>query len=77
MELNLRREKVMISGTWGVFFQRTPVFFKSLLDTQAGWPRCYINVRHCGGLSMALLQLKEPLELFVKRREFLPGIIAI
>ena len=32
-----------------------------------------INVRRCGGLSMVLLQLKDPLELFVKRREFLPG----
>ena len=25
-----------------------------------------------GGLSMVFLQLKDPLELFVKRREFLP-----
>ena len=32
----------------------------------------YINVRHCGELSM-VLQLKDPLELFVKSREFLPG----
>ena len=42
--------------------------FKTLLDPQAGWPGCYINVRCCGGLSMVLLQLKDPLELFVKRR---------
>ena len=27
----------------------------------------------CGGLSMVLLQLKDPLELFMKSREFLPG----
>ena len=47
--------------------------FESPLDPQAGWPGCYINVPHCRGLSMVLLQLKYPLELFVKRREFLPG----
>ena len=45
----------------------------SPLDPQAGWPGRYINVRRCGGLSMVLLQLKDPLQLFVKRREFLPG----
>ena len=33
----------------------------------------YINVRRCGGLSMVLLQLKDPLELFVKSIEFPPG----
>ena len=33
----------------------------------------YINVWHCGGLSMVLLQLKDPLELLIKRREFLRG----
>ena len=42
-----------------------------------GWPGRHIymniNVRRYGGLSMVLLQLKDPLELFVKRREFLPG----
>ena len=40
-----------------------------------GWPGCYmyINVRHCGGLSMVLLPLKALLELFVKRMEFLPA----
>ena len=38
-----------------------------------GWPGCYINVWCCGGLSMAVLQLKDPLESFVKRRQFLPG----
>ena len=31
----------------------------------AGWPGRFINVRHCGGLSMVHLQLKDPLELFV------------
>ena len=40
---------------------------------QPGWPGRYINVRHCGVLSMVLLQLKDPLELFAKRKEFLPG----
>ena len=34
---------------------------------------CIINVRHGGGLLMVLLLLKDPLELFMKRREFLPG----
>ena len=47
--------------------------FESPLDPQAGWPVCYIHVRRCGGQSMVLLQLKDPLELFVKRREFLPS----
>ena len=42
--------------------------FETPLDPQAGWPGRYINVRCCGGLSMVLLQLKDPLELFVKRR---------
>ena len=32
-----------------------------------------LYVRHCGGLHSDLLQLKDPLKLFVKRREFLPG----
>ena len=31
-----------------------------------GWTDCYINVLRCGGLSMVLLQLKDPLELFLK-----------
>ena len=31
--------------------------------TKAGWPGRYINVRPCGGLSMVLLQLKDPLKL--------------
>ena len=44
------------------------------LDPQAGWPGRYINVWPCRWLSsMVLMQLKDPLELFVKRREFLPG----
>ena len=46
---------------------------RSQNDPQAGGPGRYINVRHCGGLSMVLLQLKDPLELFLKSREFLPG----
>ena len=37
----------------------------------AGCSGRYINVQRCGGLSMVLLQLKDPLELFMKRREFL------
>ena len=47
--------------------------FESPLDPQAGWPGRYINVRHCRGLPMVLLQQKDPLELLVKSREFLPG----
>ena len=46
--------------------------FESPLDPQAGWPGRYINVRCCGGLPMAFLQQESQLELFVKRREFLP-----
>ena len=38
-----------------------------------GCPGCYINVGHRGALSMVLLQPKDPLELFVKRREFPSG----
>ena len=41
-------------------------------SASAGWTGHCINVRRCGVLSMVLLQLKDPLELFVKRREFLP-----
>ena len=37
----------------------------------AGWPGHFINEWCCGGLSVVPLQLKDPLELFVKRREFL------
>ena len=33
----------------------------------------YINMQHCGGLPMVFLQLRDPLELFIKRMEFLPG----
>ena len=40
---------------------------------EAGWPGHYINVRRYSGLSMVPLQLKDPLELFVMRREFLPS----
>ena len=46
--------------------------FESPLDLQAGWPGRFINVRRCWGLSVVLLQLKDPLELIVKSREFLP-----
>ena len=42
---------------------------------QAGWHGRYINMQHCEGLSMVLLQLKDSLELFMKRREFLPGSV--
>ena len=38
-----------------------------------GWPGRYINVWHCGRLTMVLLQLKVPLKQFVKRKEFLSG----
>ena len=38
-----------------------------------GSPGHYINVQRCRGLSMVFLQLRAPLELFVKGREFLPG----
>ena len=41
--------------------------------SQAGWPGRCINVWRCRGLSMVILQLKDPLELFVKSREFLTG----
>ena len=34
--------------------------FESALDTQAAWPDYYISVRHFGGLSMVLLQPKDP-----------------
>ena len=37
--------------------------FVSPLDSHAGWPGCYINVRRCGGLPMVLMQLKDPLEV--------------
>ena len=36
-----------------------------------GWPGRFIHVRRCGGLSMVRLQLKDPLEVFVKATEFL------
>ena len=42
-------------------------------DPPVGWPGRYIILRHYGGLFIVPLQLKDPLELFVKRREFLPG----
>ena len=47
--------------------------FESPLDSQADGPGRYINVRRCGELPVVLLQQKDPLELFVKSREFLPG----
>ena len=34
----------------------------------ASWPGHYINMRHCGGLSMVFLQLKDPLVLFDKEK---------
>ena len=42
---------------------------------KAGWLGGYINVQRCGGLSKVPLQLKDPLELFVKRKEFLPSSV--
>ena len=33
----------------------------------------YRNVQRCEGLSVLLLQLKDPLEIFVKLRKFVPG----
>ena len=39
----------------------------SWIPILAGWPGCYINVRCYGVLSTALLQLKDPLELLIKR----------
>ena len=39
-----------------------------------GWPGRYINVWQCEGQPMVLLlQLKDPSELFMKRKEVLPG----
>ena len=38
-----------------------------------GWHGRYVNVWRCGGMSLVLLQPKDPMELFVKRREFLHG----
>ena len=43
------------------------------MDPQAGSPGRYIKGQRCGGISMVLLRLKYPLELFVKSREFVPG----
>ena len=40
-------------------------------DPQVSWPDCFINVWHCGGLSI-VLELNDALELLVKRREFFP-----
>ena len=40
----------------------------NLMALQAGWPNRFINVWHCEGLFMVLLQLKGRMELFVKRR---------
>ena len=39
---------------------------------QTCWPGRFINMRRSGGHPMAFLQLKDLLELFVNRREFLP-----
>ena len=46
--------------------------FRLVLEI-AGWPSCFKKVRHCGGLSMVLLKLKDLLELLIKRREFCSG----
>ena len=47
--------------------------FESPLDPHAGLPGRYIHVRRCGGMFIIFLQLKVPLELFVKGRQFLCG----
>ena len=40
----------------------------------SSWACCScINVRRFGGMSFPLLQLKDPVSLFVKRREYLSG----
>ena len=38
-----------------------------------GWPGHYKKVQYCGGLSVVIRQLKDPLELIVKSREYLPS----
>ena len=43
----------------------------SPLTPQGGWPGRHISVWHCGGLSVVLLQLKDPVALFMTGREFL------
>ena len=46
----------------------------SILNNEIqAWPGRIINVRRCGELYMVFLELKDPLELFVDRREFLPS----
>ena len=42
------------------------------IDSGLAWS-VYRNVRHCAVLPNVLLQLKDPLELFEKRKEFLRG----
>ena len=43
------------------------------------WLDHYINVQRSEGLCMSLLQLKDPVEIFVKRRDFflVPGFYHI
>ena len=44
------------------------------------WLDHYINVQRSEGLCMSLLQLKDPVEIFVKRREFffpIPGFYQV
>ena len=43
---------------------------------KASWPGSYKNVQCCGGLSLAFQQLKDPLKLFVKRRDFQVSILS-
>ena len=43
----------------------------SARSSLVGWPVRKINVQQCGGLSVVLLQLKDLLEVFVKKREFI------
>ena len=55
------------------YYQRHTWLSRCPLVPRAGWPGRFINVRRGWGLSMVILQLKDLFELFVKRREFLPG----
>ena len=48
---------------------RDAIFFFYKRAVLLDRPGRYINVQHCGGLSTVLLQLKDPLELYVKSHE--------
>ena len=58
---------------WGICRGLVVTMPDSLLD-QGGLPGRYINMRRCGGLSIVFfLQMEDPLELLVKRRDYIPG----